>query len=147
MVAHNFTAHDFMEMTHERGNGTANLLQFGEGNFTHLAILKRYRIARMSVRTDGIQTQQFSRHMKTGHLLTSIFLKHTGLQKSATDGKQGLKARTSTMQVAASLNFPFIADDITQNLNFLIIKTDRQTKLAQTASSAAGSYVRDIEMM
>jgi hypothetical protein len=113
----------------------------------YLKLQDLFSVSLVSVRTDGIQTQQFSRHMKTGHLLTSIFLKHTGLQKSATNGKQGLKARTSTMQVAASLNFPFIADDITQNLNFLIIKTDRQTKLAQTASSAAGSYVRDIEMM
>ena len=40
-------------------------------------------------------------------------------------GKQGLKLRAATMQIAASLNFPFMTDDITQNLNFLIIKTDR----------------------
>jgi hypothetical protein len=80
----------------------------------------------MHIGTYRIQPEQFSRHMKTRHLLTPVFFQYAGFQETTSDSIQRLKLCSRAMQVTAALNFPLVDDHLAQRLHFLVIQSNGQ---------------------
>ena len=87
MVAHDFAAHDLVQMTLQAGQLAAQFFQLAERDFAYLAVLQRNRVAGMGVGADCIHADDLARHLESGHLFAPVFMQHLGFEEPGADGK------------------------------------------------------------
>ena len=87
----------------------------------------------MVVVNDAIQTNDFSSHLKSRHLIASILGGDAGFEKTCTDCVERGECFTVTEQCAASFDFAPCRDDVINALQLLVVQTHGHAQLSQIA--------------
>ena len=92
----------------------AEFLQFGKGDCTEAAGLKRHRGADMLLLVDGIQPQQFTGQVETEDLFIAVFRRPVRLDGPGPDGIDLMEFVPGMVQVFSSLQGAHALDDLFQ---------------------------------
>ena len=90
----------------------------------------------MMVIDDAVQTNDFSRHLKAGNLITSILRGDACLEEASSDGVQIAEALAIVEEGFTSFDLAPGADHFVDSVEFILGQANRHTKLAHVAIGA-----------
>ena len=101
MLAHNLTAHDFVNVALQRDHFSRELFHAIKRHHTDFSIFERHGVASVLVIHNAVQTNHLSRHLKPRDLVFPVFRDHAGFEKTGANGKKAGEFFTGSEKGAA----------------------------------------------
>ena len=93
----------------------------------------------MMAATNRVETDQVAREMEAGDLLIALFSNGIALDRTGTNGIERFQLITRFKQRLAFLDRLFTLDNIIKLIKLMLVKCERDAKLADTAILAMDS--------
>ena len=108
------------------------------------AVFQRHCIAMVALRTDSVDTEQFSCHLEAGDLLLTARADLKGFEVAQTYRVQISERIVHPVQQAVFRHFAAAPDDLIQSMHIGLAQSHRQTELVHAACRTAGAQAIDV---
>jgi len=136
MLAHDLSAHDLVHMRLEGGDLAREFLDAVKGHHADFGVFEGDRIAGVVVVDDAIEPDDLARHLKTGHLVTTIFGGQAGLEEAGAYGIQRGELLAIGEEGGASLDLAACGHQVVEPVHVLAAEPHGHAQLPQIAVGA-----------